>query len=265
MSLETSQSLENTITETNSYQGCVAVFHLDFKNQMVNHDVEKALEASVLFSKLANQVLFELIDKEHETRLNQFLRVNQDSGAVTIRTVGHRVEDVRALLIYAGKLFGACLLNGILINGAISYGSVYLDSQSTIFAAKALQLADALCQETVWFGLVLEDSLAYCFEDRPAYESTIQDIEYNHFKIISLYDIPCSGYTLNSSIKYRHVVINWPIMVDNFSVRFKSLSMEQFYQEFSDRYGAFKTQSHRFKSRFLHTYDFLQDSVNRQP
>ncbi|MAH80501.1 MAG: hypothetical protein CMP39_02310 [Rickettsiales bacterium] len=254
----------NTETESltfPSYEGFTAILKLDFKSCMLLNNMNMALSASLIFRKVIQEMLVETIDEIEKKPINELLDIQQQLDSVVIRTKGNTKNDLNAILIYTGKCFAECLLRGILINGAISYGKIILDQDTKQFESKSLILAQQILEETYWFGITIEDSLAYFYDNREQFDSELQNICYKQIHIVRPYDIPYRGFSLKSSIKNSHYVLAWPLMIDNYQMRFKALSSDQFFQDFSHVYGPYSLCPHFFKHRFLHTYDFLQHTI----
>ena len=244
-----------------SYDGFTAILKLDFKNCMLLNNIHTSLESVLMFRKIVQDTLFEQLDATDTRALNQFIVIQQESDRVLIRTNSNTKDDLRAIIVFTGKCFSKCLLKGFLLNGAISYGKIAIDQGSNQFESKSIILSQQLLEETYWFGITIEDSVAYFFDDREQFDLDIQNICFKEIHIVRPYDIPYHGFSLKSSIKNKHYVIAWPLMIDNYQVRYKALSSDQFFHDFSNVYGPYSLCPHFFKHRFLHTYDFLQHTI----
>ena len=253
---------DQTTQSAASYDGFVSYITLDFYDSMMLNSQDKALSVVIKFHEIAQELLKQQIDDDTQEQFETYLKLSFDKKSINIRSLGHNEKNLKAVCLFSGRLYATCILNGFLVSGGVSYGSILFDPKSDLFTAKPLLLVQHMLKEAHWFGITIENTLSCYFDDQDAYESHMLNLCFKQTHIIQPYAIPQQGFSIKSSFKETYFAVAWPLLIDNYRVRFNSLSLDQFFQEFTDTYGPYSLCPHFFKQRFLHTFDFLQAVIS---
>lgn len=85
------------------------------------------------------------------------------SDSIILTSHDAREESCLKLLIFVFKLTRAMIIQGFPLRGAVSFGDMFADAQSSVFVGQALTEAYELEMKQEWIGVTIHDNLVKAF------------------------------------------------------------------------------------------------------
>ena len=161
------------------------------------------------------------------------------SDSVILYTAHDSGDDLIAILIVAGALFGESLRTCVPLRGGIAHGRFQMDPQKAIFMGESLVRAHRIGEDAQWLGIVLDERIA-----EAARETTLREY-------VVAWDIV--GKDGNETTRR---VLNWVKLYAD-SLKKPPITLAEFYQPFERLFGPYDALTLEVRRKYENTVAFV--------
>lgn len=197
----------------------------------------------------------------HEERLNLVIErvdtneliVNQIqtftfSDTIIAFSKGSTENDALAIFTLTTELFSRTLHDCVPIRGGIAHGRFAFNFELNLFSGPALVDAYELGESSQWLGIVVDEHTAEVVSKLLIGKSP------RGRDLVVSWDVPCKGNVLR-----QRMVVNWPeTQYQNYAGTLP-LTVESFYQPFSDLFGSLEELAPSVIAKYENTVAFFNE------
>jgi len=170
------------------------------------------------------------------------------SDTIIAFSKGNTENDALAIFILTTELFSRTLHDCVPIRGGIAYGRFTFNFDLNLFSGPALVDAYELGESSQWLGIVVDEHTAKTVSKLSIGKSP------RGRDVVVPWDMPCKG-----NVVQKRMVVNWPeTQYKNYEGTLP-LTIEMFYQPFSELFGSLEKLAPSVVAKYANTVAFFNE------